>query len=55
MTKSWTSTITQNPNNPNEAVLIFTPEMAAELGWTEDSELEWSVDLESGQIVINKS
>jgi len=54
MNRSWTATVVENPEDPAEMLLVFPNGLLEELGWTEETELDWTVDLETGRISIRK-
>lgn len=41
MTKSWTATVQEDPDNPDEMLLVFPPEMLETVGWEIGDTLEW--------------
>lgn len=51
---TWTATIIENPEDPNELLLPIPEALIGKLGWDENTELEWTVDLESRIIAIKK-
>lgn len=50
---SYTAQITQDPNDENEMILTFDPEMLQNLGWQEGDEIIWT-DNEDGTYSIKK-
>lgn len=54
MSKSWTTTIVANPEDPNEVILPLPQELIDELGWNENTELEWEIDLETRYMSIRR-
>ena len=51
--KSWTVTIEEDPDNPEECILPFPPEMLEIVGWKEGDTLDW-IDNKDGTWSIKK-
>jgi hypothetical protein len=54
MSKSWTTTVVANPEDPNEVLLPLPDDLVTSLGWDENTELEWEIDLNTKIISIRK-
>lgn len=50
---SWTLTVEENPDNPEECVLTFPPDLMTQAGWLEGDVLKWS-DLGDGTWSLTK-
>lgn len=51
--KSWTVTVQEDPDNPDELIMPFPEDMLDQVGWVVGDTLVWSV-LDSGEIAISK-
>lgn len=52
MTKSWTTVLQEDPDDPESLILEFPDEMLAELGWQAGDVLVWEV--KEDQVIIRK-
>lgn len=50
---SWTLTVEENPDNPEECVLTFPPDLMTQAGWLEGDVLKWA-DLGDGTWSLTK-
>jgi hypothetical protein len=41
MTKTWIAQVEEDPEDPEQCILVFPPEMLAEVGWEVGDTLEW--------------
>jgi hypothetical protein len=53
MKKSWTITVEENPDNPEELILPLPQELLAMQGWGEGTILEW-LDNKDGTWSLSK-
>lgn len=51
--KSWTVTVQEDPDNPDELIMPFPEDMLDQVGWVVGDTLVWNV-LSSGEITISK-
>jgi hypothetical protein len=51
--KSWTLTVEEDPNNPEDLILPFPEDFLAEVGWKEGDTLEW-IDNKDGSWTLSK-
>jgi len=51
--KTYTTTVEEDPNNPDEVIITFPDEMMVELGWFEGDTISWNVN-ENGQVILKK-
>jgi len=51
--KSWTITVEENPDNPEELILPFPEDFLKETGWAEGDTLEW-IDNKNGTWSLKK-
>lgn len=54
MTMSWTITVEENPDNPEELILPLPQELLDMQGWGEGTTLEW-IDNKDGTWSIKKA
>ena len=50
--KTYTTTVIEDPENPDEVIITFPEEMMAELKWVEGDTVKWEV--KDGQAFITK-
>jgi antitoxin component of MazEF toxin-antitoxin module len=51
--KTYTTTVEEDPTNPDEVIISFPDEMMAELGWKEGDTISWRIEAD-GTAVISK-
>jgi hypothetical protein len=51
--KTWTVTVEENPDDPEECILPFPEDMLAAVGWKEGDTIEWK-ELANGSWILSK-
>lgn len=50
--QTWTTTVEEDPNDPEECIITFPEDMMAQLGWEEGDELEW-IETETHEYILH--
>ena len=50
---AWTTSIQEDPNNPDECVIVFPDDMMTELSWTEGDTIVWRIS-EDGSVTLSR-
>ena len=53
MSKTWTLMVEEDPDNPEECILTFPPDLLAEAGWQEGDRIRW-IDNNDGSWRLEK-
>ena len=53
MNKIYTTTVEEDPSDPEQCIITFPDEMMIELGWFEGDTISWDVG-ENGEVILSK-
>jgi len=52
-TRIWTAKVEQDPDNPEEQIVILPDDLIEEMGWGPGDTLDWNID-DNGTVTLTK-